>query len=154
VSLKLDFGQARVIGMIPTGLGDWNGDGRKDLLYGADGESLVIHLGVAGAEGALLAGGEVPGPGFGPVIARQALPADGAGTPIDLDADGLDDLVVHDPRDESGVVRVLWNRGVLPGTRARMKAAEVPEGLEGKEPRGAPEPQDRAPGTSAGSTSP
>jgi len=118
VSLPLDFSEGRVATVLPTAEGDWNGDGRKDLLYGLARDEIAIHLGVAGETG----------PGFGPRVATQRAPAKGSTCVADLDADGLDDLVLYDPRDEKGAVAVLWNRGVLPGTAPGLRSARPPPG--------------------------
>jgi hypothetical protein len=110
--LPLDFDEGRVAGLVPTVEGDWNGDGRKDLLHGAGAGQLAIRLGEAGELG----------PRFGGSAARQAIPAGDLARVGDLDGDALDDLVLFDPRDPAGELHVLWNRGVLPGTRPRLEA--------------------------------
>lgn len=112
VTLQLDFSQGRTQGLLPTAEGDWNGDGRRDLLYGLNREELVIHLGTA----------ENSGPGFGSREASQTVPAASDGVVLDRNGDGLDDLVLFDPRDQQGAVHVLLNRGVLPGTPPSLRS--------------------------------
>jgi hypothetical protein len=112
LSVPLDFDEGRVEGLVPAVEGDWNGDGRRDLLHGAGAGQLAIRLGEAGERG----------PRFGERVARQSIPAGDLARIEDLDGDGLDDLVIFDPRDPEGEVHVLWNRGVLPGTTPRLEA--------------------------------
>jgi FG-GAP-like repeat len=110
ISLELDFQSGRVADLLPSAEGDWNGDGRMDLLYGAGGGRLGIRLGTLSEAG----------PGFGPRVADQALPTSARLAVADFDGDGLDDLALYDPRDEEGRIYLLRNRGLLPGTRARL----------------------------------
>lgn len=112
LSLPLDFDAGRVAGLVPTVEGDWNGDGRRDLLHGSGDRHLAIRLGEAGERG----------PRFGGPAAHQAIPAGDQARVADLDGDGLHDLVLFDPRDPAGRVHVLWNRGLLPGTKPRLEA--------------------------------
>jgi hypothetical protein len=112
LSLRLDFEAGRVAGLVPTVEGDWNGDGRRDLLHGSGEGRLAIRLGESGEHG----------PRFGEHAAHQAIPAGDQARVADLDGDGLHDLVLFDPRDPGGQVHVLWNRGLLPGTTPRLEA--------------------------------
>jgi hypothetical protein len=107
ISLDIDFSKGRIAGFFPDVRGDWNGDGLRDLIYPDGKRRMAIRLGTSSDAG----------PGFGPRVARQALPIE-AGTLAlaDFDGDGLDDLVVYDPRDDSGRVYLLINRGALRGT--------------------------------------
>ena len=113
VALRLDFSQGRTEGLLPTAEGDWNGDGRRDLLYGLNREELAIHLGTA----------EKNGPGFGSRETTQTVPAASDGLIVDRNGDGLDDLVLFDPRDDTGAIHILLNRGKLPGTPASIRSS-------------------------------
>lgn len=112
LSLALDFEQGRTAGLLPLVSGDWNGDGRKDLLVGPDRDTLAVYLGEATPRG----------PGFGSAPVEQRAPVAGNALVADLDGDGLDDLVMWDARDVSGAVSVLRNRGLLPGTPPSLRA--------------------------------
>lgn len=113
LSLRLDFSQGRTQGLLPSAEGDWNGDGRRDLLYGPNREELAIQLGTE----------EKNGPGFGSREARQTVPAASDGAIVDRNGDGLDDLVLFDPRDHTGAIHILLNRGALPGTPPAIRSS-------------------------------
>ena len=113
VTLRLDFSQGRAEGLLPTAEGDWNGDGRRDLLYGLNREELAIHLGTAGKNG----------PGFSSSETTQTVPAASDSLVLDRNSDGLDDLVLFDPRDDTGAIHILVNRGQLPGTPVSLRVS-------------------------------
>jgi hypothetical protein len=114
ITLKLDLASGRIADLLPAAQGDWNGDGHRDLLYGVGSKRLAIRLGKR----------EEAGPGFGSVAATQDLPGMTHSTIADLDGDGLDDLMLWDPRDRDGTVHLLRNRGILPGTSPTLQAAD------------------------------
>ncbi len=112
ISVPFDTTTVRVGTLLPRADGDWNGDGVVDLIYG-DGRKLAIRLAERGPDG----------PRFGDVEAVEIRPSEG-GLAADLDQDGFDDLVLWDPLDRKGRVRILRNRGVLPGSRSRIDARD------------------------------
>jgi hypothetical protein len=116
VTFPFDYESSRVLGLMPHTKTDWNGDGLRDLCWGDGSGKLRFRLGEARAGG----------PGYGAVVATLELPVSGDLVSADLDADGLPDLVAHDPLDLEGRVRIGINRGALPGTPAGIRAA--PEG--------------------------
>lgn len=113
VSFPFDFATSRVLGLLPFTEADWNADGRLDLCWADGGGVLHFRLGEA----------RPAGPGYGRVVASQALPLSGELVAADLDGDGLADFVAWDPLDGQGRVRVARNRGVLPGTPPAFRAA-------------------------------
>ena len=88
--------------------GDYDGDGRPDLVYGTDDEELSIFRGQPG--GALFEEDpveKIEGRAFGDVL------------PVDLTGAGRDDLVLHYPstKGHRGEVVVLLNQGGWPGAK-------------------------------------
>jgi hypothetical protein len=114
MAIRINFGEGGIEGLLPSVEGDWNGDGRKDLLYTDGSQRVSIRLGEPGELG----------PRFGDVVASQNVPlATGRTRIADLNGDGLDDLVAYNPRDVEGRIFVFYNRGQLPGTRPSIKAS-------------------------------
>lgn len=112
LTLPFDFKESRVTTLLPKFDGDYNGDGRRDLVYGdADGNAR-LRLGIAG------------GGGFGAEVASVPLGAGGgASLSADLDGDRLDEIVFWDPVVPAGRLRVARNLGKLPGSPARLMPA-------------------------------
>jgi hypothetical protein len=114
MTFHINFDEGRVDGLFPEFKGDWNGDGLRDLLYPDGDERMGIRLGEPAATG----------PGFGERVASQPIPLSAGQTRVaDLNGDGLQDLVAYDPRNLEGIVWAYYNRGVLPGTPARVGLA-------------------------------
>ncbi len=111
--VPLDFRTQRVRGLLPNPRGDWNGDGRLDLIHGDGADAVQIRLGERGDDG----------PGFSDPVARQPLPFSDLALIADLDGDGLDDLVTYDTLDREGRLHLAFNEGRLPGTRPVMREA-------------------------------
>ena len=89
-----------------TGVADLNGDGMRDRFESSDGTEIEIYLG----------GGNEP---LQNVSARQKLDAHGLIRFGDLNRDGLTDALLFSPDRPGNPIRVLVNRGVLPGTPRR-----------------------------------
>lgn len=111
VSVAVDFSEGRVAGLLPNADGDWNGDGRRDLLYGIGRDEIGIHLGIAGKRG----------PAFGERAARQKIPPASWMVALDADGDRLDDAVIYDDWKEENGLFLLQNRGILPGTSPSLR---------------------------------
>lgn len=115
LTLAVDAREGRTAGVLPTAAGDFDGDGLRDLAFGESLVRLALRLGEAGAEG----------PGFGPVVARQAMPAADRAVVGDFDGDGLDDVAAFDSRRGSGIA-LLRNRGVVGARRGEAGPPERP----------------------------
>lgn len=104
--MGLDFDTLSLEGFPPTLDADLNGDGINDRIESMDGEEVTIYLG----------GGDKP---LQDAVARQRLDAHGLVRFGDLDGDDLTDVLVFSPGRPGSPVRVLLNRGTLPGTPER-----------------------------------
>ncbi len=111
LTLPFDFKASRVTALLPDLGGDFNGDGRRDLVFGDDDGNARIRLGAAGG-------------GFGSEVSEVALGArGGASLSTDLDGDRLAEIVYWDPASEAGVLRIARNLGQLPGSPPRIAPA-------------------------------
>ncbi len=109
LEIAISFDTGRPKGFVPTGTFDMNGDGFDDLLTPGDGDRVEIWLG--GAEG------------IAPDLAgRQKLPVNGRVRGGDWNGDGLEDLLLYDPRLPRTPVVIATNRGLLPGTLPHISA--------------------------------
>ena len=110
-SLPFSFETGRMRGFIPSLNHDLNGDGFRDFMHSTDGSAVEVYLG--GPEST-----------YKERAARQELDTEGVLKPGDLDGDGLVDFVLSNPRRLDRPIRLLTNRGVLPGTRPGIRRAE------------------------------
>lgn len=108
ISIPFSFDTFRPAGFVPTIREDLNGDGYKDLLLSGDGDVVDVYLG----------GKENP---FARRTARQSMPTAGMIQFGDYDSDGLPDFVIFDPHNFDVPIRVVINRGMLPGTPDRSE---------------------------------
>lgn len=107
VSLGIDWETGRITGLFPDLRGDWNSDGRPDLVYPSGENEVAFRIGKPTDDG----------PGFSRPVAKQRFPLTaGKIWPEDLDGDGLTDMVAFDERDPAGEIFVLLNRGEIEGT--------------------------------------
>lgn len=109
LELPFSFETFRLRGFVPLANHDLNGDGWLDFVSSGGGKRLEIYL-----------GGE-DGP-FENRAGRQKMSTEGVIHFADLDGDGLLDFVLFDPHNFDVPVQVGRNAGILPGTRASLRA--------------------------------
>ena len=107
LGIELDFETSRTAGFVPTLEFDLNGDGFMDYISSTNGTRIEVYVG--SREG-----------GYKKRSARQSVPTEGQLRGGDLNGDGLTDLVIFNTRRENEPVRLLTNRGTLPGTPQRL----------------------------------
>jgi hypothetical protein len=107
LEVPVSFDTFRTAGFVPHVHLDLNGDGARDLALGSTGEKIEIRL-----------GGRAPL--FGRVDATQKVETAGELRVGDLDGDGLDDLLILSPHHPGRPLRLLRNRGLLPGTPPQL----------------------------------
>ncbi len=102
LGLPISFETFAPRGFLPSLDTDLNGDGQRDLVTSGSGDRLEVYL-----------GGEQHR--FAKRVARQEIGDSGALTSGDIDGDGRTDLVLYDPRRSDVPLKLLRNRGTLPG---------------------------------------
>jgi len=109
-SFRLNFEDANISGLIPS-LGDWNGDGIRDLYVARSDDEIGFRL-----------GSKTPGePVFGRIKGHQEVPLESGESRIaDLNGDGLDEIVAFTDTGSDQPLIVLENLGRLPGTRPEL----------------------------------
>jgi hypothetical protein len=114
LDIPLDFETSRPAGFIPTVEYDFNGDGFRDYISSTDGTKLEVYVGDR-AEG------------YRSRSARQKLATEGQIKSGDLNGDGLTDLVLFNTRRDNQPIRLLRNRGLLPGTVVEASLSAQPD---------------------------
>ncbi len=112
LEVSISFETGRPKGFVPNGAFDLNGDGYDDLLTPGGGDRVEVWLGGPEGLSSSLAG-------------RQALPTTGRVRGGDWNGDGLDDLLLYDPRKPDTPVVIARNRGLLPGTLPHISSKDA-----------------------------
>lgn len=112
ITVPFDTATSRVGTLLPRADGDWNGDGAHDLIYG-EGGKLSIRLAERGPNGVR----------FSAAHSSEIAPSEG-GLSADLDGDGFSELVLWNPLDRTGEVRILRNQRKLPGSPPRIESRD------------------------------
>ncbi len=105
VKFKIDFSGETDVQAISLN-GDFNGDKRKDFVFGTGEDELSIYLGVSGDKDRLFSkkpAVKIDIPAFGELNSR------------DLNSDGFSDMIIYYPQSKKrkGTIQVLMNRGGL-----------------------------------------
>ena len=106
VHIGLDFDTFMPKGFLPSVDADVNGDGARDWLDSGKGERLEVRM-------------VGPGHELDELAAQQAMDTRGSLRFGDLDGDGLTDLLLFARDRPDSPLRILVNRGLLPGTPRR-----------------------------------
>jgi len=109
LGVPLDFETSRPAGFVPSVDDDWNDDGFLDYISSTDGTELQIYIGTKER-------------GWKKRSARQEISTEGQLRTGDLNADGLTDGIIFNTRRTDEPLKLLTNRGILPGTRPSMQS--------------------------------
>jgi hypothetical protein len=120
LEVPIDFDTLRARGFLPNWSRDLNADGHLDLVTSGGGEGIEVYLGG-------------PERRYQHRDGRQKLDTRAEVRFGDLDGDRLSDAVIFDPYRSGPPVRLLRNRGILPGSPPRIgnpPAAPTPSPAE------------------------
>ncbi len=109
LSLPISFETFAPDGFLPSLDSDMNGDGDLDLITSGSGNRIEIYLGGTDHR-------------YRKRTARQQVGKSGAMTVGDFDEDRRTDLVLFDPHRTDVPVKLLRNRGILPGSPAVLES--------------------------------
>jgi hypothetical protein len=113
LDVPIDFDTLRARGFLPDWSADLNADGHLDLLTSGGGNEIEVYLGG-------------PERRYRNRDARQRVDTRGQVRFGDVDGDRLTDAVLFDPYRSGPPVRLLRNRGVLPGSPPRIGNPPAP----------------------------
>ena len=103
IAVPISFDTFRPAGFVPTLQADMNRDGYPDFVASGKGDRIEVYLGG-------------PEHRFRKRNGRQKLDSRGRASFGDIDGDGLQDLVMFEPRRRNAPLKIARNRGTLPGT--------------------------------------
>lgn len=109
LSLPINFETFAPTGFLPYWRADLNGDGHRDMVTSGSGDRLEVYLGG-------------PDHQYRKRVARQTVGNSGRVISGDLDGDQRTDLVIFDPHHAGEPLKLLRNRGTLPGSPAVLHA--------------------------------
>ncbi len=102
LSLPISFDTFAPSGFLPTWKGDLNGDGHRDLITSGEGDQIEVYLGGTQFR-------------YAKRVAQQPVGSNGQMAIGDANGDGRTDLALWDPHRADTALKLLINRGTLPG---------------------------------------
>ena len=112
LSLPISFETFAPTGFLPTWQADLNSDGHRDLVTSGSGDRLEVYLGG-------------PEYRYEKRAAKQTVGNSGKLLSGDIDGDQRTDLVIFDPHRSGEPIKLLRNRGTLPGSPSVLEAPKA-----------------------------